>query len=184
MSAKYYIVLTYINISGIIERMNQELANRTETNNTLFTKKVIRSLSAIALSAAVLAGTTGITGCSAQEKSSDPFIEAQYTADPDVTSVTIEEGARIRETPGVLEDEYANNRIEEADEAIDVATDKGITISGDTANGDWYGISVDDMQQADPDFDIKDDTDGDGTVWVNSQKAHTHKSDETANTNN
>lgn len=83
-----------------------------------------------------------------------------------VTSVQLDEGARIRHAP------TADNEppIAVLESSLAVETPDGVEMKTEFRNGTWFGVKATDIPNFDSHFD------DDGIVWINEQKAST-KSD-------
>jgi hypothetical protein len=90
--------------------------------------------------------------------------------DRSITSISLEDGARIRKDPFVPSiSSESNNLVDELEEPITVETDGKAVVASETPDGNWYGIPAESLRRIDPDFKLKGDSDG--YVWVNHQKA-------------
>lgn len=89
--------------------------------------------------------------------------ETQVTHLDKVTSVHLEDGARIRHSP-TAENEPP---IAELDAPTTIMTPQGVEMRTEFHNGRWIGVNATDI----PNFDSKFDSDG--IVWINEQKATT-----------
>lgn len=92
--------------------------------------------------------------------------------DTEVTSVTLQDEARIRGTPQVGNEAETSNLLYQVDlrdlaTEIDIPTPSGVYESEDSANGDWIGISVNDLPT-----ELQEKlNDKDGIVWINEKMA-------------
>lgn len=105
-----------------------------------------------------------LAGCS--ESSQD-----YGTQNPEVTAITIEDGANVRSNPAVgsyPETDTLIHKVEldEISDEIIVATPKGVYEHSD-ADGKWFGIPATDL----PKGFITENEDADGIYWVNEAKA-------------
>lgn len=101
----------------------------------------------------------------------DTAPETNGDFDPSISTVVIEDGARLRDESFVGSENNPNHvsTVRTEDGTTPVAVD-GVFVRKDSANGEWYGIEVDDLISAG--IDLSGITVEDGSVlWVNSQKA-------------
>jgi|GEM_PF-1128581 len=89
----------------------------------------------------------------------------QGDLDTTVTSITLDEDARVRFDPYVGHTDVDDTLADVTDTQITIDTPDGVRVKTDTANGDWYGVEANQI----PNFDGTKDADG--IVWVNEQKA-------------
>jgi hypothetical protein len=94
--------------------------------------------------------------------------------DTDVTAIKIEGGARVRSEPSVSSDKSGpSNVLYETNE--DVSSILKLPSGAEfltNENGGWYGVTIPDIQRQDPELAEKiGDSDGDGIVWINHQRA-------------
>lgn len=102
-------------------------------------------------------------------------------SNPYISSLTIDEGARLRQDPFVVEDAAGwTNLIGTTDEVVTVNIISGVdkiyvvrNVSGDRT-GDWYGITAASLS----DLELPDYDDSDGILWVNEQKASVEYEDQ------
>ncbi|MEP7205101.1 MAG: hypothetical protein ABI716_02820 [Candidatus Saccharibacteria bacterium] len=142
-------------------------------NNTEVTKSSLeapkspfgkaRKLAAIGALATVV-----LTGCSDTPKD-------YGEKNPKVSSVSLDNGARIRNDPFVGSSPEFDSLIRTVDlnnlaNSIDIPTPGGVYEQRD-ANGEWYGIPAADFPAG---SEMKDDSDG--IVWVNDAKARENES--------
>ena len=125
------------------------------------TGKKVAKLAAFAGGTALL-----LSGCSTEA-------EPDYgTPNPEITSVTIKDGANLRESPHVIDEDGRTNflhqvNLDDIQTETPIPTPNGAYIYPDGPNGDWIGISASDLPE---DFDDKY-KDSDGIIWVNEQMA-------------
>jgi hypothetical protein len=91
--------------------------------------------------------------------------------DPSVIQVLIEDGANLRFDPYYASD--GSNLIEQnIGGSVTVETPNGAYLTNQdeySRDGTWVGVSVEDIKNAMPNFDDKNDKDG--WVWINEQKS-------------
>ena len=91
---------------------------------------------------------------------------SRFEHNPAVTSVTLEEDARVRYDPNV-ENTEGGNLIDVVDQAITVPTVNGVYTHVEFRNGKWIGVDPASI----PNFDSKGDKDN--IVWINEGKIST-----------
>lgn len=112
--------------------------------------------------AGVLLGIFALNACASEE----PLIEH----DSDATSVTIKNGANIRENGAVLNGEadgVTNILFTNIGEEFSLDTPDGVTLKTYNDEG-WIGTSIKNFP---PDYQPMLEEDEDGIVWISEQKA-------------
>ena len=101
--------------------------------------------------------------------------------DPAVTSLQLQDGARIRTAPTVPNHNSPENDtflstisradLEEyfSDNTIDILVDGIYTKQNN--NGEWYGFNAEYIEEALPNANVPTHLDRDGIIWVNEQSA-------------
>ena len=115
-----------------------------------------------ASTAGVLLGVLALNACAGEE----PGIEHN----PDVTTITIETDAKVRENAAVIDDEYdgvTNLVFKNLGEDFSFDTPQGVDEKKDD-NGVWFGVPAEDFP---PDYQGMVNKDEDGVLWVNEQRA-------------
>lgn len=104
-------------------------------------------------------------------QSNDPD---RYTdiLDTNISQLVIEDGATVRQDPFVGDVETnTDNRIGTLDigemTVLIVDSEDGVYVKENTTNGDWYGVPAANLVNVDG-----TESDEDGIVWVNEQKAY------------
>lgn len=106
----------------------------------------------------------------AEPGNTNPATYQEYAV-TDAKNIEIEEGARLRHDPAVERQEGGNvAHVAEQDFSVSVPES---FIKEDWRNGEWIGVDADVVSQEVGET-IRD---GDGILWVNTQKAHTETSD-------
>lgn len=141
--------------------------------------------------AVALIGTGFATGMYAVNRHDDrsdrpvkPGAVAVGHVDRSISSLTLEDGARIRKDPYVPDiQSEPNNLVSELDlkDSIEVDTDGKAVVASETADGEWYGIPAtklrESLMRVDPDLKLRLKGDSDGYVWVNQQRAEPERND-------
>ena len=122
------------------------------------------------LPAVVLLTALGATACGA---SGEQGADRKGKNNPNITSVTIQDGARLRENPivpGQYEDD--GTLLTELDRGGVIETPNGVSTFTDD-NGEWYAMSAEEAAGLATDEDDKEAIlkDDDGKVWVNDDRA-------------
>ncbi len=180
-------MLTFLTISGINDRMNHETKIKSpERTNHRKPNYGLRRMVAIAL-----VGTGFATGMYAVNNHNDrsdrpvkPEAVAMGHVDHLISSLTIEDGARIRKDPFIPDiQSEPNNLVSELDlkDSIKVETDGKAVVATETADGSWFGLPAQELreslQRVDPDLELELKGDSDGYVWINQQKATPERTD-------
>jgi len=154
------------------EKINPEFKKPRSTNSELVKEFGSKALILLGLGLVVGAGINHFNGGSelTTKEKFNPDIEKVT-----VTEMTIDEGAILRNDP-VVENGENNNIVKKTNHTVKFDKNGNMLIyiyDNDGANGKWFGISAKDIKKADPNFDSNGyiDTDKDGTIWVNEQKA-------------
>ena len=98
---------------------------------------------------------------------------------PNISSIQIYDGARVRSDAQILDQEIGSNRLATVDlgdgRYVTLPTPEGVYVEHDE-NGTWYGIQAEDMSDV---VTVDLDDDKDGVVWVNEQRATTNTDSDT-----
>ncbi|MGV9001640.1 MAG: hypothetical protein ACOH18_01650 [Candidatus Saccharimonadaceae bacterium] len=85
--------------------------------------------------------------------------------DPTLQSITVAEGANLRNDPLIPNRRDLPNLVEKLGEEVTLHPHDDIRVLKNTNNGTWYGIEKEDITAAIPNFN--DESDKDGIIWVN-----------------
>ena len=135
---------------------SRQLEARTGLNERDKTTIIIVSLGALAVAAALLAHNALDGGSENPTKFGE--------IDHGITEVTINPGANINHDPFVS-DADNNNLVTTAHHELVIETPEGAYLRENTNNGDWAGLTLAQIQEADPTF--VSDGDKDNVFWVN-----------------
>lgn len=125
-----------------------------------------------AAAASLIAGGFGLTGTAGGSDNPD-----RGEVDENITSITLDPEANIRQDPYVAEEPNIAIPQLGAEVKIDAAHD--IRVLEGTNNGTWYGVDVEDVAAKVPDVAANDK---DGVVWVNEQGIESIAIDDTPKT--
>ena len=105
----------------------------------------------------------GATACSAET----PGANRDGQVNPNITSIKIDEGANVRETP-VRADADADNLVTKLNFPLNIETPDGIATFEDN-NGTWFEVPAEIVSEVTVDADEKEAIlkDEDGMLWIN-----------------
>ncbi|NTW61897.1 hypothetical protein HGB25_00560 [Candidatus Saccharibacteria bacterium] len=102
-----------------------------------------------------------------------------YNAEPNITSVAVEGGAKIRSDPNVPGRYDPDNTLYETVTEIEVpvVNHDGQTRDGDS-NPDWNSVTIDEVRAVSPELADKLSSDSDGRVWISEAKSSHSETDQ------
>lgn len=127
-----------------------------------------KTLASIIGSAALVSGVFAITNESPSKY--EERLNDISEINTDIEAVIIENGAIIRSEPGVDNTEpniVATLKLDNSQ--VIVSTPEGVRVRQDSENGNWYGISKEDLESQDIIKSRPFDSDDSGYYWINGQ---------------